>query len=668
MTKSKLDTSRWRIIAFTLVAALLYLVGGLLWLQIIRGEELTEAAAEKRLRWLPITPPRGVIFDHDGEVLVNNTSGFVVNFSYVNKKTNQEVIERLAPLLLDQYMKEEYKKLEQSAVTYQQFAEENRELLLQELQQAMAEIVANHPSYWRYIPIQIAPHQKTISRVPLDVVSQIEERRTELPNVVVDIEPQRQYKLGNMAFHVLGALHSSEGYGTWGIEKSYNDLLTGQEGARLVEVNAYGRPINVLGQRNPVPGSNLYLTIDKQLQLVAENALRNQMAKLREELIAEARRKGQPEPELDDLPYAGAVVVVDVNTGAIKAMASALEVDRSNLAYAWSEKNPLVAAGFAPALNYATSAYRAPGSCLKPITLIAAIENAVTDEQERFYCDGDYRGESNNWHERLGCWRVHGGPLNVSDGLKYSCNLVFYPLGERLGLDVLSQYQHQFGLGESTGLTDLAEGPGQYNVAYNTKEYQERLGSKPTPGTVVQSAIGQATVLASPLQIAMYTAMLANAEPDDSGDYIARRMRPYLVERAEGPDGTITYQGKPEVLNEVKIDRKALDLVREGMYRVAMEYGGTAYWVFHRYDPRTGRGKPILPVAVAGKTGTAQEYGYFSHGWFISYAPFDDPELAVVVMVEQGRSGSGAAAPVALEIYKEYFGVNEAKANTAKQQ
>lgn len=680
MSENNVEKKRWDFLLIIISLIFIYLMSGLVWLQIVNGRENAQKAAYNSIRRIPIPAARGTIYDNQKEILVNSVPGYSITLSYMSEDENRAVIERLVPLLIEQRLIENFDKEQEDDQAhlndidgFNQYVEANEALYSEELLQAMIETVEAKRYYKRYEPVKLAPLPgKTIRHVTDKVVAAIEESRSELPNVVVEIQPQRQYKLGNIAFHLIGGINPVDRVGREGLELSYDTYLTGTDGQKLVEVNAYGRPTNTLGIEEPKAGANLFLTVNADIQVTLENAILDSMEKTRQKIINDARYKGEPAPEIQDLPYSGAGIVMDVKTGAILAMASFPQVDRDNYAAIWNEADPFVAR-FRPGTNWVTGASRPPGSILKPLIAIAALENDIVSLQDMYYCDGAYNGLTESWVHSLKCWKRegHGGPQNISAGLKNSCNLVFYPIGERMGLDLMSTYYTKFGFGRLSGLQDFEftylDDDDVPHVGYatslskglvvDTSKFMEIHTRKPYSAELAQAGIGQGDFRVNPLQVALYTSMIANAQPINNEQYLAQRMRPFFVDQVIDKQNEILYQAKVEVLDEVIIEKEALDATREGMRQVTDEAGGTAYAYFHKYNYQTYQTEAFLPFEIAGKTGTAQEYGWNNHGWFISYAPYEDPEIAVVVLIEQGMAGGSTGAPVALAVYKEYFNI-----------
>ncbi|MFP4456353.1 MAG: peptidoglycan D,D-transpeptidase FtsI family protein [Clostridia bacterium] len=654
MIDNNIDKKRVKILIVIVFLVSAYLLSGLIWIQLVDGQEYAKKAVYNSLRFLSIPATRGNMFDINGEVVVNSTSGYTINVTYISQEQTKEVVNILAPLMLDKKLEEEflieseYENIEDNNEEYLEYVKANSKFVLEELKESIHEIIETQRYYRRYEPIRIAPISgKTIKEVDMKVVAAIEGSRTLLPNVSVEVQPIRQYKLQDYAFHIIGSINQIDRVGNDGLERSFDDYLSGEDGRKLVEVNVSGRPTSAIGEIEPTPGSDLYLTIDSKLQKVAEDALMRSIEKTKQTVLS-----NNPNDPEKLLPNSGAVVVMDVNTGAVLASASIPQVDRDNYAYYSSQSalNDELIRRFSPMMNKVTSSTRPPGSVMKPLIGLAALENNFADANTTIYCDGTYHGVNNTWsnYNVMYCWdrSGHGGPIDIRAGLKNSCNLYFYPLGEKMGLDLMKEYYDKFGFDRFVSLTTG-------NIS--TRELFTSYGNNPMPADLAQLAIGQGATSVNPLQIVQFVSVLANAEINAEGNYVGKLYKPYLVEKiVDEATGNVENLGK-EVIDEIIIDKESLDLIRGGMKDVIMERGGedgntgTGYWQFHQGNT------PIFPFEIAGKTGTSQEVGWGNHGWFIAYAPYDNPEIAVAVLVEQGRSGGSTGGPVAKEIFLEYF-------------
>lgn len=461
-----------------------------------------------------------------------------------------------------------------------------------------------------------------------DIVTRVEERRNDLPGVSVDVQPIRYYPYNSMAAQVFGyvgqideedmkRLKGQEGVssitqiGRAGLEAYYDDLLRGKDGGRQVEVDASGTPVKEMERKNPVPGHNFHLTIDLNLQKATEDALDRQVA--------------------NGIGTHGiAAVAIDPNTGAVLAMASRPSYNpnwftRGITEKEWAQINNNPAH---PMENRVIAGEYPPGSTFKLITGTAALELKKVTPDELIFDSGrhwlvDMR---NAGGEALG-W------LNFTEALAKSDNVYFYELGRRVGIDKLAEYARMFGMGKKTGIALRGEATGLVaSEEYKKKNFNQDWYL----GDTFNSAIGQGFQLVTSLQAAMIVSEVANG---------GIQYKPFLVSRIDNLDGTPYKIFAPEQVGTLPVSKSTLDLVREGMRNVAEE-SGTAGSLFAGF-----------PIQVAGKTGTAENFGGADHAWFVAYAPFDHPRIVIAVLTEQGGFGALASGPVAKSMLEEFFQV-----------
>lgn len=461
-----------------------------------------------------------------------------------------------------------------------------------------------------------------------DIVTRVEERRNDLPGVSVDVQPIRYYPYNSMAAQVFGyvgqideedmkRLKGQEGVssitqiGRAGLEAYYDDLLRGKDGGRQVEVDASGTPVKEMERKKPVPGHNFHLTIDLNLQKATEDALDRQVA--------------------NGIGTHGiAAVAIDPNTGAVLAMASRPSYNpnwftRGITEKEWAQINNNPAH---PMENRVIAGEYPPGSTFKLITGTAALELKKVTPDELIFDSGrhwlvDMR---NAGGEALG-W------LNFTEALAKSDNVYFYELGRRVGIDKLAEYARMFGMGKKTGIALRGEATGLVaSEEYKKKNFNQDWYL----GDTFNSAIGQGFQLVTPLQAAMIVSEVANG---------GIQYKPFLVSRIDNLDGTPYKIFAPEQVGTLPVSKSTLDLVREGMRNVAEE-SGTAGSLFAGF-----------PIQVAGKTGTAENFGGADHAWFVAYAPFDHPRIVIAVLTEQGGFGALASGPVAKSMLEEFFQV-----------
>ncbi|MEW6081469.1 MAG: penicillin-binding protein 2 [Bacillota bacterium] len=610
MSQGKIE-NRIAVFVLLVLVGFALLAGRMAQLQLVQGAEYNRLADGNRRRIELLRAPRGIIFDREGRVLATNRPAFTVSLVRMGASSpDPEVLRRLASIL---------------------------DIAPSE----MEERVTRGASVPLYQPLRI---KRDVSP---EVYTIIDENSHELPGVILEVEPMREYPFHNLASHVLGYLReiddvelarlSEQGYrmgdmvGKAGVEALYDLELHGTHGGRQVEVDARGRRIKTLPRQvDPVPGNSLVLTIDAHLQDVAEKALLEQMKILREDPLMPQERVG-----------AGAAVVLDVKTGEVLAMASIPDYDPNLFAgeislEAWLtlEQNPLF-----PFSNRAITAEYAPGSTFKMVTAIAALETGRIHPRETFYDPGVY------WRVMpKTCWERRGhGTLSLEQAIAQSCNVAFYEIGYRTGIDSIARYAAKLGLGEPTGIQFVPrENLGLVpSTAWKKQAFEEGLPGIRDPrwydAETLDASIGQGFHRYTPLQMAVYASALATGQ----------RLQPQVVKEVLDPGGTPVRQLEPKVVGTVGVASAHLDAIRNGMLKVTQP-GGTAGHLF-----------TDLPIAVAGKTGTVEmdaRLGRDDHGWFVGYAPFADPQVAVAVIVEEGGGGSRAAAPVAKKILQAYFG------------
>ncbi len=471
------------------------------------------------------------------------------------------------------------------------------------------------------------------SDVPMEVVSYIREQSEKFTGIDVSVEPIRVNVNGSVASHILGRVGriykeeydvlKDKGYGMNdilgkdGIEKIMEDNLKGTDGVQSIEQGLDGRTMKVLENQEPTPGNNVILTLDLELQKIAENSL------------AQVIQNMSTNPESLGAS-AGAVVVVDVNNGEILAMASYPTFNQNTFN---EDYKSLLENSAKPMWNRAISGTYAPGSTFKMLTAVAALESGVTDKNEIINDLGIYRYyESSNYTPA--CWiyndygRTHGNQ-NVSQALENSCNYYFYEVGRRMGIDKLTEYGKKFGLGEYTGIELTGEAKG----IFASREYREKIDSVWYPGDTLQAAIGQSDHVFTPIQLANYVATLANG---------GTRYKLHLIKEVKsGVDSKTVYKSEPEIVEKIDIKEENYKAIIDGMRAVSET--GTASNVFAGY-----------PIPVGGKTGTASVPQGTANALFVAVAPLDDPQIAIAIVVEHGGHGN-YVAPIAKNIISYYM-------------
>lgn len=614
MTPKQLEQ---RLFLLTVAAVLVFtvLVGRLGYLQLVEGEKYEKLATENRIRLLPLAAPRGDFLDRNGNPLVTSRLAPVISVVPMDMKKPDEVLQRLS------------------------------QLLGYDVKQTVEDTIARlkeRKEYRPYTPIRIA------TDADIATLTKIAEHQLELPGVMIEEQPIRDYPLKDVGAHVFGYVREiskeeldawrDKGYkmgdivGKTGLERVYDEVLRGEPGGQQVEVDAGGRPVKTLpGRKVPVAGSSLKLTLDRSLEEAAAQGLRESMDRIKTQFPTKA----------------GAVVVLDVRTGAVLAMVSEPSFDPNDFTRetippdTWQAMND---PKWQPQLNRAIRGEYPPGSTFKMVVATAGLETGTIRPRDTIVDRGVY------WRiEPKKCWKPGGhGVINLTRAIEVSCNVYFYDLGYRTGIDAINRYAEGYGLGRPTGINLY---PGEKTGLLATPEWKLKnyklLGLKKPepwqPGETLSAAIGQGFSSFTPLQMANYVATLANG---------GTRYRPYLVSQVIGPDGKVKETYGPEVMEKMDLKPSTLAAIKEGMHLVAQGPEGTAAAYFRNF-----------PIPVAGKTGTAQNPHGADHGWFVGFAPYDKPEIAVAVLVEQGGHGGSAAAPVARRIFETYFHVAPARQN-----
>ena len=489
--------------------------------------------------------------------------------------------------------------------------------------------------------------------VSIDLITKLYEQNVPSFNVVQSYE--REYET-DYAAHLLGSVgamnadeykqYKEEGYqmnavvGKGGVEKAFESYLHASDGTAVVTKTRGGTTINTRYTKTPEPGDQVSLTIDLGLQETAENALSSFITANNETREAEnaAYKAAGLTKKVKDLISGGAIVAVNCKTGEPLCLASYPTFDLKTLSKNITElgKDPT-----APLYNRALMGTYAPGSTFKPVTAIAALSEGVITPGATIYDKGkftQYAKSENDYAPE--CWIYPGshGYVNTTKAIEVSCNYYFYTVGDMLGIDKLSDYAARFGLGQPTGI-ELDENTGV--MASRTEK--EKDGKTWVPGDTLQAAIGQSDSLFTPLQIADCIATVANG---------GTRYKASMLKSARSYDGSKSlYERTPEVAASVTADPSYYQAVQQGLYNVANSADGTAYQVFGSY-----------PVKVAAKTGTAQlGEGVTNNAIFVCYAPYDDPEIAVAVVIEKGNAGS-AIATVAKQVLDYYFSFKNSSA------
>ena len=589
---------RLNIITIFVIVIVSTLLLRLWFLQIINGPVYRTQSENNRIHLQSIPPPRGLIMDRNGELLVDNRPSY------------------------DLYIiPEDIQDPEQLAVNLKRLVSLDVELFNKKHKKAFTGQPFN--------PVLI---RKNITREELAV---LEVNQFNLPGVNTPYRPQRNYIYGNFASHIIGYLGeisesqlrsgkypnntAGDYIGTTGIEGKWQNQLNGMSGGKQIEVDAAGRKLGTLAPQKPaVPGDNIFLTIDKDLQILAENSLKDKD---------------------------GTIVALNPKTGEVLALANSPSFDPNKFVGGintedWNNirNNPAH-----PLQNRAITNQYPPGSIFKIDP--GGLEEGVIDPKEEIFCNGIYRLGNHKYE----CWKLkYGGhgDVNLHEALMGSCDVYFYKLGKNLGIDTIAKYARMFGLGKKTGIDLSGEEEG---LIPDTEWKLKRDGIPWQQGETVVSAIGQSYVSVTPIQMARLIATVFNG---------GKIYQPRVVKRVE--DGTSSvYEFTPTLQGELNISSENIELVKQALIAVVNDPDGT------------GKTAKIKGVTVAGKTGTAEVANQErikalnldgevpskleTHAWFVAVAPAEDPQIAISVLVEHGGGGSSVAAPIARELIKQYL-------------
>ncbi|MFH2059751.1 MAG: penicillin-binding protein 2 [Pseudomonadota bacterium] len=582
-------------ICILFVFALLFL--RLVYLQIIKGEEFRLKSEKNAVRLISVKASRGLIFDRHKTLLVDNRPSFNLKIILEDAGDVKQTIAKVSQLI---------------------------QVETNDLMETIAQ--AGRGAFYKPITLK--------SDISRDQLAIVEAHKFDLPGVHIDIEPNRHYIYKKTAAHLLGYMgqvnsrelkskknpnvRSGDSIGRYGIEETFERYLQGKRGGLQVEVDASGRTIQVLKTVDPVTGLDLNLTLDLDLQILAEQLLENKN---------------------------GAVVALDPNNGDVLVMASNPSFDQNDFIGGISTKKweALMSDPGKPMTNKAIQAEYPPASTYKILTTIAGLEEKHIDIQSSAFCPGFLKYGNRIYR----CWNKQGhGEVNVIEALAQSCDVFYYQTGDKIGVDTLAQYAFGSGLGKKTGIMLGNERKGLIPTSAWKKE---RFKEAWQGGETLSIAIGQGYNLVTPLQMAVFMAAVGN------GGIL---YRPRIITTIEDYDAKIIRKIEPEIMGGLPASKETLDIVKKGLLKVVQGERGTA------------RSIRLKNVEIVGKTGTAQvfsvkkgeiidnenlEYALRDHAWFICFAPAKNPVIAIAVIIEHGEHGSVAAAPVAGALIKQYI-------------
>ncbi len=563
-------------------------------LQVTQSSEFRLLAEENRIRDRLIEPERGLIFDRNGIALAQNNPNYRIVMIREQAENAPLVLAELARII--------------------DLPPEKREAIYNEMRKRAP-----------FVPVAVA------EQLSWEDFARVSANAPSLPGIITEVGLNRFYPMKEDYSHIIGYVGPVSEYdlerfknpdpvlqipgfqtGKTGVERELEDLLRGVAGSKRVEINAVGRVMRELGRNNGKKGADIQLTLDHDLQNYAQYRMQGESA---------------------------AAVVMDVHSGDVRALASTPGFDPNQFIFGIEADywNGLIEDEYRPLADKTISGAYPPGSTVKMVTALAALEEGLVDPKEEIYC----RGFIDLGNRRFHCWKRGGhGNMDLTNGLKQSCDVYYYEISQRVGIEKMALMARRFGFGAKPPLPLPSLSSGLVpNMQWKFDRYNERW----QVGDTLNAAIGQGFVLASPTQLAVMTARLASG----------RMVQPRIIQRIDGVAEPV------EQAPSLQLKPENLDLMRLGMFRVSNETRGTAY--SSRIDEPS--------MAMAGKTGTAQVKGislaereagladkedvpwrFRDHALFVGFAPYDNPRYSISVVIEHGGSGSKAAAPVARDI------------------
>jgi len=545
----------------------------------MKGNEMRKLSEQNRIRVKKVVAPRGIIYDRNGKILADTRPSFNMYITPEDIKDFSQTVDGVAKLLnIDR----------------------------DEIIDKMKASSGFPPSF----PVKIK------SDITMDEVAKVEANRVYLPGVSIQIEPKRNYPYGKMMAHMLGYVSEVsdeeiktkefKGYspgdsiGRYGLERTYESYLRGIDGEKRVEVDASGREVRTLDIKDSIPGNSLYLNVNLEIQTAVEKAYEGKK---------------------------GGCIAVEPKTGAVLALVSRPAFDPNKFAGGISKEDwkAIITDKSHPLQNRVTQGRYPPGSTFKILVALKALNDGIINERTSFACRGGFPFGNRVFK----CWKKGGhGTVAVHRGIVESCDVFFYNVGLKLGVDRIHEMAEEIGLGKATGI-DL---PGEKNGLVPSSEWKKKTYGQPWfEGETVSVSIGQGAVWLTPIQLLQLSTFVANE---------GVTFKPQIVNRIVSPEGKVIKTFEPVIKANIKIKKDVIRIVKDGMRGVVNEPSGTAY------------GSRIQMINMSGKTGTAQSVGekgknLGDHAWFIAYAPAEEPAVAISVLAEYGGHGSSAAAPIA---------------------
>ena len=658
-----------------LVGALLIL--RLIDLQIVNGAEYKEQSEKKMVRETAVEAPRGEIYDRNGIVLATNKLAYDVVIYKVGLE-EEELNKTLLKVIniLEKNKDEAYVSFPMDSVKEGFYSESQRKTLCETygIETTLTDIEILNYIYEKYGLNSIGFNDEEkfkVSRFRYELATNIfslfssvtlakdvsyttmaiiEESKDELPGIEINVNSKRYYPYGTLASHLMGYVSSisseeyqelkNEGYsynsniGKMGIETTMERYLKGENGTKRTEIDADGEIAAEYVYKEALSGNNVTLTIDYRLQTTAEKNLKKVINNIATGASGYVKQEDA---------NAGAVIALDVNSGEVLAMASYPTFDPNDFVSGikYNKWMKLIQNETKPMFNRVIAGTYSPGSTFKMLSALAGLDSKVVTLTEKIKDNGRYE-----YGNHPMCWvysyygRTHGS-INVTEAIKVSCNCYFYEVGRRMGIDNLVKYAKMFGLGSKTGIELYGETSGM--IAGDDEEMDWYLGD------TLSAVIGQSYNSFTPVQLANYIATLANGGTLNKVSLVkgVATNEHEIIASTEITSHIESITGYKFHSTKLSLNQKHVDAIVEGMRSVTSEQGGTSYIVFKNSD-----------IEVAGKTGTAQVSSGTPNGVFVGFAPIENPQIAVVAIVEHGDSGS-AVANIVKPILEEYFNISK---------
>ncbi|MBR1970707.1 MAG: hypothetical protein IKA17_10190 [Clostridia bacterium] len=672
-----MNKRRYTFLYIVLTAVIVVIVGRLVNLQVANGKYYREKSDIRTTRTVELIAPRGEILDRFGRSIVKNRTGYNLYIQENSQRSQEELNSLVMSLLRDVVSYDndlgDILPVRNDKGNYL-FTGTNKEIKkwksdngfdvkasANDVMKSLCERYSISDNHFKDDRIKIAAirldmRNKGFSMaqpylfeedVPISEIASVKEKNSGSDDICVVTQPVRDYPYIGLGAHMLGRVgvvnqeeyekNKDNGYsinspiGKDGLEKYLEEYLKGENGIGSIEQSSGGVNISETIEKAPIAGTNVSLTIDLDMQLACETALKETIND-----IASSAGSVEGGSNAD----AGSAVVIDVNTGEVLAMASYPSYDIKNFSRDYDEllNNPSK-----PLFNRALSGNYSPASTFKLLVGAAALEEGIIGADEEILDTGKYTFFKDY---QPACWIFNQtggthGYLNVTEAIRDSCNVFFYDVGRRLTIEKINEYAKKFGFGKKSGI-ELSDEEGTGVVA--GPENRKKNGGIWYPGDVCQTAIGQSDTLVTPLQLANYIATIANG---------GTRYRPHLIKSVKASDTSMKNEVVPEVLSKVKLSKKNQRAIVEGLRKVVTE--GTAFTAFQGCKTK-----------VAAKTGSAQTSQVFTNGICVAYAPYDDPQIAIACVIEKAGSGSNVAAAVRKIVdsyYDNYNKENDSKVN-----